>query len=86
MVDKQQIADTNLGNVYYYYDLIKVTVVGNTNGMKIIIGIPLKSANQHFILYKLIVVPKRVYKDKFIKYITEFFILDYWSVGDTISC
>jgi len=38
------IAGTNFGNIYYYYDLIKVTVVGNTHGMKIILGVPLKSA------------------------------------------
>jgi len=55
-----------------YYDLIKVTVVGNTHGMKIILGIPLKSANQHFTLYKLILMPKQVSKDKFIKYLPEF--------------
>ena len=40
--------------------------------MKIILSIPLKSANQHFTLYKLIIVPKRVSKDKFIKYLPEF--------------
>jgi len=40
--------------------------------MKIILGIPLKSANQHFTLYKLIVLPQRVCKDKFIKYLPEF--------------
>jgi len=61
------IAGTKFGNIYYYYDLIKVTVVGNTHGLKII------SANQHFILYKLIVMSKQVSKDKFIKYLPEFF-------------
>ena len=65
------IAGTKFGNVHYYYDLIKVTVVENTRGMKIILGIPLKSANQHFTLYKLIVMPQWVCKDKFIKYLQE---------------
>jgi len=66
------IAGSKLGNIHYYYDLIKVAVVGNTHGMKIILGIPLKSDNQHFTLYKLIVLPKRVSKDKFIKYLPQF--------------
>ena len=34
--------------------------------------IPLKSANQHFTLYKLIVMPQGVFKDKFTKYLPEF--------------
>ena len=72
MVGKELIAGTKCSNIYYYYDVIKATVVGNTHGMKIILIIPLKSVNQHFILYKLIVMPKRVSEDKFIKYLPEF--------------
>jgi len=72
IVGRQQFAGTKFGTIHYYYDLIKVTVVGNTNGMKILLGISLKSANQHFTLYKLIVMPQRVSKDKFIKYLLEF--------------
>ena len=52
------IAGTRFGNIQYYYGLINVNIVGNTHAMKIILGIPLKSANRHFILYKLIVMPK----------------------------
>jgi hypothetical protein len=40
-----------------YYQLAKVTLVGNAHGIKIIINIPLKTANQHFSLYKIIVLP-----------------------------
>jgi hypothetical protein len=47
-------------------------VVGKTLGMKIILGIPLKLTNQHFTLYKLIVMLQRVSKEKFIKYLLEF--------------
>jgi len=58
------IAGTKWNNIYYYYDVIKAAVVGNTHGMQmIIISIPLKSVNQHFVLYKFIVMPKRVSED-----------------------
>jgi hypothetical protein len=43
MAGRQQIAGTKFGNIHYYYDLIKVTVMGNTRGMKILLGIPLRS-------------------------------------------
>jgi len=66
------IAGIKWSNMCYYYEVFKATVVGNTHGMKIILNMPLKSVNQHFILYKLIVMPKRVSEDKFIKYLPEF--------------
>jgi len=84
MLGKQQIVDTKFGNIYYYYSVHKTMVVGNTHGMKIILILPLKSVNQNFILYKLIVMPKRVSGDKFIKYLLN--ILDYRSVGEIIFC
>ena len=62
------IAGTKWSNIYYYYDVIQATVVGNTHGMKIL-SIPVKSANQHFILYKLTVMPKRVSDERFFKYL-----------------
>jgi hypothetical protein len=40
-----------------YYQLATVTLVGNAHGIKNIINIPLKTANQHFSLYKIIVLP-----------------------------
>jgi len=44
------IAGTKWTNIYYYYNVIKATVVGNTHEMKIILNLPLKSVNQHFIM------------------------------------
>ena len=44
------IAGTKWSNIYYYDEVIKATVVGNTHGLKIILSIALKSVNQHFIL------------------------------------
>jgi hypothetical protein len=66
------VAGTKLENVHIYYDLIKVTIVGNSHSIKMIMSLPLKTANQQFTLYKLVVMPSRISKDKFMKYHTEF--------------
>jgi len=72
MVGKQQITNSKFGNIHSYYNVIKAMVVGNTHRMKITISIHLKLINEHFLLYKLIVMPKSVSEDKFIKYLPEF--------------
>ena len=59
-------------NLVTFIFTMTVTVKGNTHGIKIILGIPLKSAKQQFTLYKLIAMPQRLSKDKFIKYLPEF--------------
>jgi len=51
-----------------YYQLATVTLVGNAHGIKIIINIPLKTVNQHFNLYKIIVLPFRMSGNNFVKY------------------
>jgi predicted ester cyclase len=50
-----------------------------------ILGIPLKSANQRFTLYKLIVMPQQVSKVKFIKYLPEFSYFGLSVSGEKIS-
>jgi len=39
--------------------------------MKIILNIPLKTVNRHFVLYKVIVLPTRISGDKFVTYSIE---------------
>ena len=62
------ILGTQMYNVYSYYDLISITLVGDIHSVKIILNVPLKTVNRHFVLYKVIVLPKRVYGDKFVTY------------------
>jgi hypothetical protein len=53
------IAGTRADNIYLYYELVTVTLVGNAHGIQLIINVPLKTASQHFALYKIIVLPAR---------------------------
>ena len=53
--------------IYSYYDLISVTLVGDIYCVKII----LKTVNRHFLLYKEIVFPTRISGDKFVMYSIE---------------
>jgi hypothetical protein len=46
--------------------------VADRHGAKLILSIPLKSAAQHFTLYKIITLPERVGADKFIKYAVDY--------------
>jgi len=55
-----------------YYQLATVTLVGNAHGIKIIINISLKTVNQHFNLYKIIVLPFRMSGNNFVKYSVEY--------------
>jgi hypothetical protein len=42
------VTGTKLQDIHLYYELIKVTVVGNAHGIKLVISIPLKTGDQHF--------------------------------------
>ena len=65
------ILGTRVDNVYSYYDLISVTLVGDIHCVKIILNIPLKTVNRHFLLYQVIVLPTRISGDKFVTYSIE---------------
>ena len=68
----QLVSGTRIDNMPLYYQLATVTIVGNAYGIKIIIHIPLKTANQHFNLYKIIVLPFRMFGNNFVKYSVEY--------------
>jgi len=40
------VAGTKLDNIHWYYELIRVTVVGSIHGIQLIMEIPLKTASQ----------------------------------------
>ena len=65
------ILGTQMDNFYSYYDLISVTLVGDIHCVKIMLNIPLKTVNRHFLLYKEIVFPTRISGDKFVMYSIE---------------
>jgi len=48
------IAGTNFENIHLYYELIKVTAVGNAHGIKLILKVPLKTASNNRIAYSSI--------------------------------
>ena len=76
----QLISGTSIDNMPLYYQLATVTLVGNAHGIKIIINIPLKTANQHFNLYKIIVLPFRKSGNNFVKYSIEY---PYFGIGNS---
>jgi len=74
------IAGTRMDNIHLYYELVTVTMVGNAHGLKLIMTIPLKTANQHFALYKIIVLPSRTFGNNFARYQIEF---SYFGIDDS---
>jgi len=66
------IAGTRIQNIYLYYKLISVTVMGDANGIKLFINVPLKTVESYFSLYKIIALPMRLIDDKLIRYQIDF--------------
>jgi len=61
------IAGTRTEDIHQYYKLSKVSIVANSNCIILILHIPLKSADHHFTLYKIIILPERISSDKFVQ-------------------
>jgi hypothetical protein len=55
-----------------------VTVLGNAHGIKLLISIPLRTADSYFELYKVIALPTKLTDNKFISYQTDF---PYFALG-----
>ena len=62
------IASARSDNIYLYYELVSVALIGNSHGMKIIVNVPLKTSDGYFTLYKIIVLPSRVSGYTFARY------------------
>jgi len=65
------IASPRSDNIYLYYELVSVTLIGNSHGIKIIVNVRLKTTDQHFTLYKIIVLPYCVSGYTFARYSIE---------------
>lgn len=44
------VVGTRKGNIYLYYKLVSVALIGNLHGIKIIINVPLKTTDLQFTL------------------------------------
>jgi len=72
------IAGTKFENIHLYYELIKVTAVGNAHGIKLILEVPLKTESQSFTLFRIITLPTPVSNDTFALYQLEY---DYFGLS-----
>ena len=70
------IAGTRMDNIHLYYELITVTMVGNVHVLNLIMTIPLKTANQHFALYKIIVLLSCTFGNNFARFEFPYFGID----------
>ena len=66
------IMGTKLENIHLYYDIIKTAIIGDSHHIKIILDVPLKTANRQFLLYKILALPIQVSNGTFVQYIPEF--------------
>jgi hypothetical protein len=65
------IAGTSLENIHLYYDLVRFSVVANVHSIKLLLRVPLKPANRHFTLFRIITFPIRFSSDKYVQYVVE---------------
>jgi hypothetical protein len=52
--------------------LVKVSLIGNAQGIQLVISIPLKTASQLYTLYKAVILPSRLSHDTFLTYQLEY--------------
>jgi hypothetical protein len=58
------VAGIKIEIIYSYYELIKVSVIGNAH-TTLILEIPLKTVNKIFTFYQMIALPTRVFDNVF---------------------
>ena len=66
------IADTRTEHIHQYCQIAKLSIAATAYCIKLIVSIPLKAANQHFTLYKIITLPEHITFDKFIRYAVDY--------------
>jgi hypothetical protein len=74
------IAGIKIENIHLYYELIKVSVMGNAHNITLILEIPLKSVSQIFTLYRIIALPTTVLDNTFATYRLDY---DYFGLSYT---
>jgi hypothetical protein len=65
------IAGTSLDNIHLYYDLTIFSVVANAHSINLLLNVPLKPANRHFTLFKIIALPICISSDKYVQYVID---------------
>jgi len=67
------IAGARIENIQLrYYDFMTVAAIGDAHLIKIILNVPLKTVDRHFVLYKILAFPTRISSDVFVQYLPEF--------------
>jgi len=60
------IAGKTIENIHFYFELIKIALLRFAHHVKLVLHVPLRSANHHFILHKIVALPLRVFNDTFV--------------------
>jgi hypothetical protein len=66
------VAGTKFENVHLYYDCTQTAIIGDPQHIKMILSVPLKTVNRHFVLYKILALPTRIFNSAFIQYLPDF--------------
>ena len=69
------IVNSKTENVHLFYELARVSLVANIHGIKLIITLPLNTAQCHFTLYKIITLPERISSNKYVPYSIDYTFL-----------
>jgi hypothetical protein len=65
------IVGNKIDNVHLY-EMIKVAIFGDAHHAKLILEVPLSSANHRFSLYRVIALPTRIFNDTFAQYMLDY--------------
>jgi hypothetical protein len=63
---------TRAGNVYLYYELVRVAVIGEAHCIQLIPNVQLKTAGRYFVLLKITALPVRISDHKFTQNLLDF--------------
>jgi hypothetical protein len=66
------VAGTKFENIHLHYDCIRTAIIGDPYHIKIILSVPLKTVNRHFMLYKILALPTRISNSMFIQNLPDF--------------
>jgi hypothetical protein len=66
------VAGTRAENVHLYYELVKVAVTGDAHCIILILNVLLKTTNHCYVLHKIIILPARIFCNKFSQYLLDF--------------
>jgi hypothetical protein len=59
-------------NIHLYYDIVKISRIATPHSIKLMMNLPLKTADQHFTLFKITTLPERISSEKFVQYLVHY--------------